>query len=54
MLVAVENDSSQNPVLAIDEDKLLNGVEDEEIEMPEVIVGDQGNTFIQTIAYLLI
>ena len=54
LLVAVKNDASQNLASAIDEDEPLQGNDKEEIEMQEVIVGDQGNIFIYTISYLLI
>ena len=54
LLVAVKTDASQNLASAIDEDEPLQGNDKEEIEMQEVIVGDQGNIFIYTISYLLI
>ena len=52
--VAIKNNLSQNIDSAIDENAPLKGVHKEEIEMQKVIVGDQGNTFIYTILYLLI
>ena len=46
MPVTVESKSSRNAALSIDEDAPLKGLDKEEIEMQEVIVGDQGNTFL--------
>ena len=46
MLVAVESDSSQNSASAINKDTSLKGGDDEEIKMPEVMAGDQGDTFL--------